>query len=86
MTIQLYPRRTAPVPGDVEPLPYATYVWLRQAARRARRVYPGRLGVLVARELEAYADAGHQVAEDGFVVLLAAEVLSTPMVEAPPEG
>jgi hypothetical protein len=48
-------------------------------------VYPGRLGVLIARELEAYADAGHQVAEDGFVVLLAAEVLSTPIVEAPPD-
>lgn len=83
MTIKLYPSQVTPLPGDAGPLPYATYVRLRQAARRARRVHPGRLGDLVARELEAYADAGHHVTENGLVVLLATEILDAPVVETP---
>lgn len=77
MTIKLFPSQKTPLPGDAGRLPYATYAWLREAARRARYLYPGPLGVLLARELEAYADAGHQLAEDGLIGALAAEVLAS---------
>ncbi|MDD7937971.1 hypothetical protein PHK61_06015 [Actinomycetospora lutea] len=46
------------------------------AAERARRVYPGALGELVARELQAYAEFGFRLAGDLLVDRLAAEVLA----------
>ena len=73
--IHVYPAPPRPE-GDVAPLRYEDYVWLRRAARRARVIHPGELGRLVSHELEAYAEFGRRLADDGLIPLLAAEVLA----------
>jgi hypothetical protein len=50
----------------------------RAAAVRARRVYPGPIGELVYRELDAYAEFGHRLGGDGLILRIAAAVLATP--------
>ena len=52
---------------------------LRAAAHHAKRVYPGAIGELVARELTAHAEFGYRFAADGLLTRLAAEVLRTPV-------
>jgi hypothetical protein len=48
----------------------------RAAAEHALREYPGALGELVHRELQAFADFGYRLAGDRLVARLAAELLS----------
>jgi hypothetical protein len=47
------------------------------AAGHAPRVYPGPLGELVFRELNAYVEFGYRFQHDGLIPRLAAEVLAT---------
>ena len=49
---------------------------LRTAAEHARRVVPGPLGEIAARELRAYADMGFRGAADALVPQLARQVLA----------
>ncbi|GAA4866707.1 hypothetical protein GCM10023203_13860 [Actinomycetospora straminea] len=51
---------------------------LRAAAEHSRRVYPGALGELVARELSWYVEFGCRLAEDGLGARLATQVLAFP--------
>jgi hypothetical protein len=51
---------------------------VRAAALHARRVYPGRIGELVQRELTAYADFGYRFRTDALVPQLVSEVLALP--------
>ena len=48
----------------------------RAAALQARRLHPGPLGVLVHRELSAYAEFGHSFSTDTLVPNLAAAILA----------
>jgi hypothetical protein len=52
---------------------------IRAAARHARRVYPGPVGELLHRELNAYADFGVRFSGDGLIPQLAAHVLRLPL-------
>lgn len=49
---------------------------LRGAALHAKRVYPGPVGDLLARELHAYADLGYRFLPNELMERLATEVLS----------
>lgn len=69
----LPPRRLPEDMAPVEMLDRATY---RAAAGRALRVLPGPLGLLVARELNAYADFGYRLHVDALIPCLAAHVLA----------
>jgi hypothetical protein len=48
---------------------------LRAAASHARRVFPGPVGAVLARELEAHAELGYQVGPDALLSRLATEIL-----------
>jgi hypothetical protein len=54
----------------------------RVAARHAERLYPGTLGRLVARELVAFAEAGHRARPGG----LAEEVIREVLNRTPPRA
>lgn len=56
---------------------------LRAAAEHARRVLPGPLGELAARELQAHADLGYHGAPDALVPQLARQVLALPAPSLP---
>jgi hypothetical protein len=47
-------------------------------ASHARRVHPGPLGELVARELMAFAEFGYRFGRDGLIARVAADVLAAP--------
>lgn len=49
---------------------------LRGAALHAKRVYPGPVGDLLARELHAYADLGYRFLPNALMDRLATEILS----------
>lgn len=57
-------------------MPHAEKVRCREAALRARRLYPGPLGDLAHRELSAYADFGHRFSTDALVPDLATAILA----------
>jgi hypothetical protein len=63
------------IEGDAGALSFDERARYTAAALRARRLYPGALGELVARELRACADFGVGPAEDGLIARLAAQVL-----------
>ncbi|PVZ03914.1 hypothetical protein [Actinomycetospora cinnamomea] len=65
------------VRGDAAGMPFHEASRLRAAAHHARRVYPGALGELVARELRAYADFGCRLGDDALAARLATQVLTT---------
>lgn len=75
-----------PAPPDVRGtaagMPFHEAMRLRAAAHHARRVYPGALGELVARELREQADFGRELAGDGLAARLASEVLRLPAAPA----
>jgi hypothetical protein len=79
--------RAVPVPpvvrGDAAGMPFREAARFRAAAHHARRIYPGALGELVARELRAHADFGCHLADHGLGARLAAQVLTVP---APQRG
>lgn len=75
MSLHRYPD-PVPIRGDAEKLPLHEASRLRAAALHARRVYPGPLGELVARELTAYAEFGFRFAVDALVPRLATEILA----------
>jgi hypothetical protein len=64
------------VRGTAASMPFHDAMRLRAAAHHARRVFPGALGELVARELRAHADFGRELAHDGLAARLAAQVLA----------
>ncbi len=66
------------VPGGAEQLRQHECSRYRAAAAHARRVYPGPVGELVARELAAYADFGYRFTADALIPQLATQVLATP--------
>jgi hypothetical protein len=58
----------------------------RTAAVHARRVYPGPVGELVGRELNAYAEFGYRFSADSLIPRLAAAVLATPAAHPLPSA
>jgi hypothetical protein len=76
MTMNLFP--AAPkIRGDAAELQLHERSRYRAAAGHARRVYPGPLGELAYRELNAYAEFGYRFSDDGLISRLAAAVLAT---------
>lgn len=75
MSIHRYPD-PVPIRGDVEKLHLHEAARLRAAAHHARRVLPGPLGELVARELTAYAEFGYRFAADALIPRLVTEILA----------
>jgi len=67
-----------PLEGNAERLQRHECSRFRAAAAHARRVYPGPLGELVARELSAYAEFGFRFTVDALIPQLATQVLATP--------
>lgn len=80
MTITVFPGPPR-VTGDAPSLPFHDASRFRAAAHHARRIYPGPLGELVAREFVAYAEFGHRFG-DGLIPRLAAAVLATPSAQS----
>ena len=73
---------SAPMRGDATPLAFHERSRVRAAALHARRLYPGRVGDLVHRELCAYADFGYRFSNDALIPRLAAEILAKVVPEA----
>ncbi|MDD7937970.1 hypothetical protein PHK61_06010 [Actinomycetospora lutea] len=75
------PRDAGPEPADVRGnatgLPHHERSRYRAAAHHARRVFPGALGELLARELRACAEFGY--GEPGLVARVATQVLTMPV-------
>jgi hypothetical protein len=78
--IRLIPGPT-PIRGDGESLDAAGRARLRTAALKARRIYPGHLGLLAARELNALADHGIRFDGDALIPRIAAEILAADLPE-----
>jgi hypothetical protein len=64
------------MPGNAVTLAAHERTRIRTAARHARTVYPGDLGELVARELNAYAEFGYRFSTDALVPRLATHILA----------
>jgi hypothetical protein len=77
MTLHIYPG-TARTQGDADTLAAKDVMRYRTAALRARRTYPGPVGELMSRELNAYADFGHRFSSDALIPQLAEEILAAP--------
>jgi len=77
LTIKLF-AGLPPIPGNAEDMPLHDARRFRAAAVHARRIYPGPIGELVYRELDAYAEFGHRLGDDGLILRLAAAVLDVP--------
>ena len=73
---------SAPQRGDATPLPFHERSRIRAAALPAPRLYPGGVGVLVHRELCAYADFGYRFSNDALIPRLAAEILAKVVPDA----
>jgi hypothetical protein len=84
LTITLIPA-PPPIRGDAPDVPLHEARRFRAAAVRARRIYPGPIGELVYRELDAYAEFGHRLGDDGLILRLAAAVLAVPSDPQPEE-
>lgn len=82
MSIKLFPAPSA-ISGNAPGLEFHERSRCLAAARFARRVYPGPLGELVARELTAYAEFGHRFG-DGLIPRLVTAVLATRPDQEPP--
>jgi hypothetical protein len=50
---------------------------LNEAAQRALSLYPGPVGQLVHREIQAYLDFGHQFGQPSLITRLAEDLLAT---------
>jgi hypothetical protein len=72
-----------PLPGAARRMDLNEVTRLRAAAEHARRVLPGPLGELAARELRAHADLGYRGAPDALVPQLARQVLALPAPSRP---
>ncbi|HXV92362.1 MAG TPA: hypothetical protein VD813_03615 [Pseudonocardia sp.] len=55
---------------------------IRAAALHAKRVYPGVVGEVLARELTAHAEFGYRFDADALMTRLAAEILGAPAAPA----
>jgi hypothetical protein len=77
MTLHIHPG-TARIQGDADTLGARDIMRYRTAALRARRAYPGPIGELMSRELNAYADFGHRFSSDALIPRLAEEILAVP--------
>lgn len=75
MTIQVV-SGPPPICGNADEMQLHERSRFRAAALQARRLYPGPLGELVFRELNAYADFGYRFSNDGLIPRLAATVLA----------
>jgi hypothetical protein len=84
MAIEL-PSNDPELRGDAERLERHERSRYRAAAVHARRVYPGPLGELVWRELNAYAEFGYRFTRDPLIPRLAAEILALPSAGRVPE-
>jgi hypothetical protein len=77
MTIQPFAGQP-PVRGDAPAFAAHDRSRVRAAALHARRIYPGRVGELLQRELSAYAEFGYRFDTDALVPGLVDEILATP--------
>jgi hypothetical protein len=57
---------------------------LHAAASHARRVFPGPVGAVLARELDAHAELGYRFAADALIAQLATEILRMTATSALP--
>jgi hypothetical protein len=71
------------LPGAARRMDLHEIARLRAAAEHARRVLPGPLGELAARELLAHAELGYFGAPDALVPQLARQVLALPAPSLP---
>jgi hypothetical protein len=71
------------LPGTARRMDLHEIARLRAAAEHARRVLPGPLGELAARELRAHADLGYHGAPDALLPQLARQVLALPTPSRP---
>ena len=71
------------LPGDADRLPAHDLARVRAAARHARRVLPGPVGELVARELTANVEFGYRFRTDALIPRLVTQVLAMQVPEAP---
>ncbi|HEX4247770.1 MAG TPA: hypothetical protein VH008_07870 [Pseudonocardia sp.] len=78
MTLHIYPG-TPRAKGDADALAARDMLRYRTAALHARRAFPGAVGELMSRELNAYADFGYRFSADALIPRLADEVLATPL-------
>jgi hypothetical protein len=87
MTIAI-PKPTPIIAGSATRISVHELRRLRAAAKHATRVYPGALGELVSRELNASADLERTIGVGSLIARVASEVLATPVdghhVEAEP--
>ena len=81
MSIQPFPG-PPPVRGDAPAIAAHDRSRVRAAALHARRLYPGRVGQLLHRELTAYADFGYRFDTDALVPRLVEEILAEPVLDA----
>jgi len=65
-----------PATGLAQPFEVHEKSRIRAAARHARRVYPGDLGELLYRELNAYAEFGIRFSVDALIPRLATQILA----------
>jgi hypothetical protein len=75
--------RPTTLPGAARRMDLHEIARLRAAAEHARRVLPGALGELAARELRAHADLGYHGAPDALMPQLARQVLALPAPALP---
>jgi len=75
------PERTG---GPADPFQAHEKSRVRAAARHARRIYPGDLGELIFRELNAYAEFGIRFSVDALIPRLAAQILATHAADVTP--
>ena len=73
---------SVPLRGNATALAHHERSRIRAAALHARRLYPGRVGDLVHRELCAYADFGYRFSNDALIPRLAAEILAKVVPDA----
>jgi hypothetical protein len=76
MTIKLFPG-PPPISGDAARMQFHEVSRCRAAAQYARRLYPGPLGELVFRELNAHAELGYRFTNDGLIPRLVIAILAT---------
>jgi hypothetical protein len=83
--MSMFPIADPPLRGDAEHFAAHERARVRAAALHARRVYRGRLGELVHRELMAYADFGYRFVTDALIPQLAGDILILAAADHPPD-
>ncbi len=71
-------------PGPLPPLDHHERMRMRSAAFAAKRLYPGPVGELVAKELAAWEEFGYRLDDHGLVARLVEHLLKPPLGKVVP--